>query len=334
MGMARIRQNMEKYDLWRSADAKRIRPVVGDLKDPLLGLTQAAFDELAHTIDVIYHCGSKLSYIAPYEYLHDANVGGTQETLRLAVTAKAKPYHYVSSLGILLAYQDLIGGQEDDPLNAEMCPDVGYFQTKYAAERVVRIARERGIPVSIHRIGLIVGDSRSGRSNADDLVGRILLGSILAGYSPDINNAMDMTPVDYIAKAMVYLSSQTASVGKVFHLLNPRPVHWNDIFDRASEVGYPTQKLDFANWVDALEKYADPTTNPLAPMIAFFHLRFARRMLGISDSHFKALGTANTRNGMIDSGITCPPVDQDLISTFLVEFVKTGLLHETPQVIA
>ncbi len=141
--MARIRRNLEGYGLWDEVSAPRVRAVVGDLKLPLLGLAPELFARLADTIDVIYHCGSKLSYVAPYEYLSAANVGGTQETLRLATTGKARPVHYVSSLGILLAYKTPTGGQETDELDETKCPDVGYFRTKYVAEKVVRIARAR-----------------------------------------------------------------------------------------------------------------------------------------------------------------------------------------------
>lgn len=325
-GTQRIRENLEQYDLWQAAYAGRLIPVLGDLKLPLFGLTDAAFAHLAATIDSIYHCGSKLSYVAPYEFLRAANVGGTQEALRLAVTTRAKPFHYVSSLGIVLAYQVPEGGQEDDPLDASKCPDVGYFKTKYVAERVVRIARERGIPVTIHRIGLIVGDSETGVSNVDDFVARMLVGCIQAGYAPDIRNSMDMTPVNYVAAAMVYLSRQQASVGRVFHLLNPAPIHWSDIFDMVIAEGYPVQKLPFNEWVEAVEEKANPETNVLYPLLPFFHINFARRMLGVADSHYYLLGTASTQAALKGSGLVCPKIDRDLIHTFLTQLVKTGRL--------
>jgi len=323
----RIRENLEHYFLWKDSYAARLIPVVGDLKYPLLGLTSEGFHSLAQTIDVIYHCGSKLSYVAPYEYLQAANIGGTQETLRLATQVRPKPYHFVSSLGIFLAYKVPVGGQEDDELDETKCPDVGYFQTKYISEKVVRTARERGIPVSIHRIGLIVGDSQTGASNADDFVARMLIGCIEAGYAPDIHSAMDMTPVDYAAQAMVYLSRQRESVGKVFHLLNPNPIHWSDIFDRVSEAGYPVKKLPFNEWVEAIEEHAIPDKNPLHPLLPFFHINFARRMLGVNDSHFPLLGTAATQKALAGSGFTCPPIDGKLINTFLNQLVQSKRLY-------
>lgn len=330
----RIRKNLAQYDLWHDSYMARVVPVPGDLKLPMFGLSPQSFQALAESTDVIYHCGSKLSYVAPYEYLKAANVLGTQEALRLAVTTRLKPLHHVSSLGIILDYQQLRGGQETDPMDASMCPPIGYFQTKYVSELLVRIARERGIPTTIHRIGLVVGDSRTGVSNVDDFVARILVGCIQSGYAPDIHNAMDMTPVNFISAAMLYLSQQNESLGKVFHLLNPNPIHWSDIFDIVIEAGFPVTKLPFNEWVEAVEERANPETNPLYPLLPFFHIGFARRMLGVADSHYSALGTAVAQAGLAPSGLKCPQIDRQVITTFLNRFYQTGRLERAPVMVA
>ena len=323
----RIRENLETYSLWDETLAYRIIPIVGDLKLPLFGLTETAFAELATTVDVVYHCGSKLSYIAPYEYLKSANVGGTHEALRLATQSRTKPLHYVSSIGILLDYQTPSGGEEDADLNPYMCPPIGYFQSKYVAEKLVRTARDRGVPVTVQRIGLIVGDSRTGISNADDFVARLIIGSILAGYAPGVSTNMDMTPVDWVSKAMIYLSRQPESVGKVFHLLNPQPIRWCDVFDLVNEHGYPVNKLPFADWVSAVEANADPETNPLCPLLPFFHISFARRMMGVSDEAYFALGTEATQRALENAGFTCAAIDSRFMQLYLEQFARLGRLN-------
>ena len=325
--MERIRTNLETYHLWNKTLESRIIPVVGDLKLPLFGLTEAAFAELANTVDVIYHCGSKLSYIAPYEFLKSANVGGTHEALRLATQVRTKPLHYVSSIGILLDYQTPSGGEEDAELDPYMCPPIGYFQSKYVAEKLVRTARDRGVPVTVQRIGLIVGDSTTGISNADDFVARLIIGSILTGYAPGVATNMDMTPVDWVTKAMIYLARQPDSAGKVFHLLNPQPIHWSDVFDLVNEAGYPVTKLPFADWVSALEAHADPETNPLSPLLPFFQINFARRMMGVSDEAYLALGTEATQRALESAGFTCAAIDSRYMQLYLAQFARLGRLN-------
>src|SRR5664279_1996077 len=85
-GMNRIRRNLSGYLLWRSRYEDRIVPVPGDLKYPLLGLSPAQFEALAQTVDAVYHVGSKLSYIAPYEFLKAADIGGFQKLIGGNVT--------------------------------------------------------------------------------------------------------------------------------------------------------------------------------------------------------------------------------------------------------
>jgi thioester reductase-like protein len=181
---------------------------------------------------------------------------------------------------------------------------------------------------------LIVGDSETGVTNVDDFVARMLAGCIQVGYAPDITNSMDMTPVNYVSAAMVYLSRQPESVGKVFHLLNPSPIHWSDIFDLVNAEGYPVKKLPFDEWVEAVEENADPQTNVLYPLLPFFHINFARRMLGIADSHYDQLGTASTQAALAGSGLRCSKIDRDLIRIFLEQLIRTHRLEDVTRVIA
>jgi thioester reductase-like protein len=157
----------------------------------------------------------------------------------------------------------------------------------------------------------------------------MLAGCIQVGVAPDIKNSMDMTPVNYVAAAMVYLSRQRASVGKVFHLLNPSPIHWSDIFDMVIAEGYPVRKLPFNEWVEAVEERADPQKNVLYPLLPFFQITFARRMLGVENSHYFQLGTTSTQAAMNGSGLTCPKIDRKLIHTFLQQLASTGRLEST-----
>jgi len=56
-GYRKIEDRLKSLGLWAPAFGGRIIPLVGDLASPLLGLTHRRFDELARTIDVIYHNG-------------------------------------------------------------------------------------------------------------------------------------------------------------------------------------------------------------------------------------------------------------------------------------
>ncbi|NJR39854.1 MAG: AMP-binding protein [Leptolyngbyaceae cyanobacterium CSU_1_4] len=54
----RLQHNLSSYFLWQPNRASRIIPVLGDLSQPLLGLSAQQFRTLAATLDSIYHSGS------------------------------------------------------------------------------------------------------------------------------------------------------------------------------------------------------------------------------------------------------------------------------------
>ncbi len=91
-GKARLQSTLEFYSLWDEALSDRIIPLLGDLSQPLLGLSVEHFRELATKIDCIYHNGAQVNFTYPYPALKAANVLGTQEILRLAAQQKRNPF--------------------------------------------------------------------------------------------------------------------------------------------------------------------------------------------------------------------------------------------------
>jgi myxalamid-type nonribosomal peptide synthetase MxaA len=73
-GYRKIEGHMKSLRLWDQAKGHRIVPVLGDLASPLLGLNYNKFEELAGTIDVIYHSGATVNFYYPYPLLKAANV--------------------------------------------------------------------------------------------------------------------------------------------------------------------------------------------------------------------------------------------------------------------
>lgn len=100
-GLERLIKNMEHYECWKEEYRGFLHPVIGDLSTEKFGLSaDEQWQELAQTIQVIYHNGALLNFIFPYEFLKETNVHGTVETLRLACAGQPKYYHYVSSYSV------------------------------------------------------------------------------------------------------------------------------------------------------------------------------------------------------------------------------------------
>ncbi len=249
--VAPIRENLRQYGLWRAGREKRIVPVAGDLGEPLLGMTEERFEALSREVDVVVHAAARVNLVYPYDALKNVNVNGTREVLRLACRHTSKPLHFVSTNGIFPP-----GGhrcEEDADLDALAgARKDGYGQTKWVAEKLVRQAAERGLPVSVYRPGNIAGHSISGVSNPRDFLGAVIAESLRIGAAPRINGwRLEMTPVDFVSGAICHLADKPESAGRTFHLAEPDPVPAERVFGWFGEMGYPLEQLDYPDWLEA-----------------------------------------------------------------------------------
>jgi amino acid adenylation domain-containing protein/thioester reductase-like protein len=329
-GQQRLKQTLKNYQLWDERWHSHITPILGDLALPRLGLSPTDFERLAAQIDVIYHNGALVNFVQPYQMLKAANVLGTQEVLRLAGTTRLKPVHFISTLSIFspLAARGVATIREDQPLAHPEGLEGGYEQTKWVAERLINLAKERGIPVAVYRPGRITGHSQTGAGSTDDFFYRMLKGCIQLGSVPDAELPVDMVPVDYVARAIVFLSTQPASLGKAFHLTNPAPIAISDLVAWIRSFGYTLEQLPYETWQARLLNNAGQSDeNALYPLLATFASASAGGETGPQQApvvpHFDC---QNTVNGLRHSNIACPPVDTTLLNTYFTYFIRSGFL--------
>jgi amino acid adenylation domain-containing protein/thioester reductase-like protein len=342
-GRRRIQKQLAAYSLWRPGFSSRITPVLGDLSQPYLGLLPDQFQHLAGQIDLIYHNGALINFVYPYYKLKPANVLGTQEILRLATQAKAIPVHYISTTSVFdsLSYfndnKRVIFEHEQPQYSQGLL--TGYAQSKWVAEKLMAAARERGLPVVIYRPGVIIGDSRSGIWNTDDFTCRFIKGCIQLGYTHDLDELLQLTPVDFVSKAIVYLSKQAGSPGQSFHILNPQRLHQRQIDDWLRAAGYKLEQLPYRQWREKLLEVAgrspDHALYPLLPL-------FIEQVPGTAGLTVPEIFTQdrepnfdcqNLLTGLAGSGIVCPPLEAELFNTYLAYFTRSGYLP-TPQPVA
>ncbi len=347
-GRRRIERTLAAYVPAHQHPRSRIVPVVGDLSEPRLGLSPEAFDDLAAQVDVIYHNAAAVNWIYPYSRLKPANVAGTQEVLRLAVRRRVKPMHVVSSLAVF----PLVGKPEGTVIGERDGLDHGgvlyggYTQSKWVAEKLVTIARSRGLPVAVYRPGLITGHSATGAWNTDDFMSRLIKSWVELGSAPDLDGALDMTPVDYVSSALVHLSLSEQSLGNDFHLVNARPVHLRDMVQWIRSAGFPVEQVPYDRWRTALLRGGasgnGQTASTLMPLFSatsdgsvpgqeqreggntvdrigsLMAAQYAARSVAFDDER--------ARSALAGVPIVCPEVDADLFARYLSYFVRIGFL--------
>ncbi len=329
----RLLAAVRPLDLAPEQVAARVVPLAGDLAHPSFGLEPDLVDTLARDVELIWHNGSLVNFLAAYPALHAANVLGTREVLRLACRGRVKPVIYVSSLDVIAAAAHAAGGTvtEDEPLGDCRGLQGGYPQSKWVAEKLVRAAGERGLPVCVMRPGLVTGDSRTGRGGGGDLVTRLLASILRLGAFPEGIGEIDLVPVDFVAAAAVWLARRRASFGRTFHLTNPRPAALGGLSGGLRARGYALTQVSAERFRILLAaQVAADDSHPLAPFAEMFG---ESRPRPSGDTGGRSPATAGvhcdnrqTFAALAESGIVCPPADAALLATYFSYLEGTGTI--------
>lgn len=311
----KLQKKLEAYSIWNETFSHRIKPINGDLSKPLLGIPETEFKQLANEIQVIYHNGALVNHIYPYSVLKASNVLGTLEVLRLATQSQTKPVHFISTTGVAVSksYQkEDILRESDFPEGSELVGG-GYVQSKWVAEKLVRRASERGLPVCIYRPTRIFGHSQTGFFNTQDFLILLLKGCIQLGKIPPLEGSEEnIMPVDYVSRAIVHLSQQTELLGKTFHLVNPGNNPLKELFNWVNSLGYSLEQVSYTQWRTEL---SEQTENALYPYLSAFPEE------GDSEQHASPqFDDLNTREGLVGTDIACPSVDINLFKIIFSHF--------------
>lgn len=315
----KLHRNLKRYLFQEKKLDARIVPVLGDLSQSLLGLSEQKFRELANKIDLIYHNGAFVNLVYPYTSLRATNVLGTKEILKLASQFKVKPVHFISTIDVFQSPQySQMQILEDDLVNAEGLSD-GYAQSKWVAEKLVRAAHSRGIPACIYRPGTIIGHSQTGAAQTNDLIGRLIKGLIQLGNAPKLNLRMNLAPVDYVSKGIIHLSRSPASWGKAFHLVNSHTLPFCQLVEEIRALGYPIQWTDYEQWQAQLLNISFKQENALNPLLFLFTKWNSENQPSYLETAAfisKAFDCRNTLAGLGES-IICPIVDANSLRPYL-----------------
>jgi len=319
-GRKRVRKNLAAYDLWRPEYEQRLAVLLGDLSEPRLGLAQPVWEELARSVDVIYHNGSTVNFAAPYERLEKSNVGGTREVLRLATRVRLKPVHFVSTLSSFLVEElsDAVV-TEGTPLPPGSAVSGGYNQSKWVADRLVQAAREQGVPVSIYRPARITGSSRTGAWNTADFFPSFLKGCIQLGAVPATGEELNMSPVDFVGAGIARLSLHPPARNRTYHFFNNRTLALSRMAEVMNRCGFPVTTLPYADWLEALKgAVARGEENALGPFLTVFSPG--------SETKEPLFDTTRTDAALAALGLVCPPADEALAAMYLRGLALRGYL--------
>lgn len=263
----------------------------------------------------------------------------TVEVLALAATTKPKTLSFVSSTAAIekghyvRMSDDIVqaGGQgvpESDDLSAAATGlTQGYGQTKWVSERLILEAGRRGLAGGIVRPAYVVGDSTSAVTNTDDFIWRLVKGCIQLGHIPDIHNAINMVPVDHVARITSLLALQSPLAPLAVHHVTAHPnPRFNEFLSALARYGYPVQKTEYLPWRTLLEQHVlrsqDNALFPLLHMV-LDDLPTSTKAAALDDRNtINLLRTAGERESVT--------VDDKQMGLYLAWLVAAGFLDAPP----
>ena len=203
--------------------AGRVQLVEGDITVRGLGLSDVvAVDD----VNEVWHLAAVYDLSVPEDIARRVNIAGTDNVLQFCRDRSSfRRLQYVSTC--------YVSGRYDGEFTEEMLEEGQEFQnhyeeTKYEAERLVRAAIADGLPATIYRPGIVVGDSRTGETQKYDgpyFVADYMKRLPAVTFLPNVDRGVmaSLVPRDYVIAAMDVLSVLDGSVGKTYQLTDPDP---------------------------------------------------------------------------------------------------------------
>lgn len=242
---ARLADLITFWGYWSDRQKTRrcIKAVRGDVSLPHFGIETAEYDKLSNECTHIIHSAGNVRMNLPIEEALKSSVDSARNIIALAKDCRCrghlKKLEFVSTVGV--------GGR-----NPGLIPEAWitnkrafhntYEQAKSEAEVYISQKINDGIPVTVHRPSMVVGDSRTGRIIHFQIFYHLcefLSGRRTLGIIPNIQNTcLDIIPADYVARAIVWSSGQDSTIGKILHLCSgpDQAILISDLKDRVQRV--------------------------------------------------------------------------------------------------
>lgn len=211
------------WDIPDSQPEKRARVgfLAGDVSEPRLGLGDADYSRLTRELTHIVHSAAVVKMNLPLEEARAVAVNGAREIRDLAERAqehRLRKIEFVSTVGVL--------GNRQKPLSEDWLHEPRSFHNSYEAakaeaENVAEEAVHLGLPLTVWRPSMVVGDSRTGKIIHHQVFYYLcdfFSGARTLGVFPWLGDArLDLVPVNVLVQGMI-LSSRTPSLaGRIMH---------------------------------------------------------------------------------------------------------------------
>lgn len=194
--------------------------LAGDVALEHLGLGSDTYQALLKAVTNVIHGAAQVKLNMTRDEAHRSSVSTTVHVLRFAQEARSlEKLEYLSTVGVAGTIEGAIPERRIfEPRTFHNT----YESSKADAENLVWEAMDRGLPVTIHRPSMVVGDSRDGRTLHFQVFYHLLeflCGWATAGWVPQLPKfRLDVVPNDYVSRAVAASVQNPLWAGQVLHL--------------------------------------------------------------------------------------------------------------------
>lgn len=296
--------------------AGRIELVEGDIIARDLGLDGAT--HIASDLVEVWHLAAIYDLSVEREAAMAVNVDGTRNVADLAERADGlSRFNYVSTCYVSGRH---VGAFGEDDLDVGQRFSNFYEETKYLAEVEIQTRRDAGMPTTIYRPAVVVGDSTDGATQKYDgpyYILQLMLRQGAWAVMPTIGDPslhrFNMVPRDFVIDAMDVLSGLERSTNRVYQLADPNPLTVDELYSAMAEaVGCRTIRV--------------PVPTSLA-RFSIDHVPGVQALLRLPSSTVGYLThptyyLTDNQSDLARSGVSCPPARSYVDA--LVEFMRAN----------
>jgi NAD(P)-dependent dehydrogenase (short-subunit alcohol dehydrogenase family) len=228
----------ELIERWGAGD--RVKPVVGDITEPRLGVSDADREAL-QGVEHFFHLAAIYDMAADETQNAMLNVGGTQNAVGLANDLDAGVFHHISSIAVAGHYK---GTFTEDMFDEGQELTHPYHRTKFEAEKLVR-EKVRGA-WRVYRPSIVVGNSKTGEMDKIDgpyYFFKVLqkIRHALPEWFPLVSvewGETNIVPVDFVAAAIDHIAHQEGHDGEAFHIGDPKGIKAGEAMNTFARAGH------------------------------------------------------------------------------------------------
>jgi long-chain acyl-CoA synthetase len=199
---------------------RRVEAIAADLTKPGLGLSSARREQIAGRVEQIIHSAASVSFALPLDEARAINLEGTRRVLELAELAHERGgltrYAHVSTAYVAGTHCGRFHEHDHDVAQTFRN---SYEQSKFESEQLV--LEKVGLPTTILRPSIVVGDRRSGWTAAFNVLYWPLRAFARGLYPavPAVPSApVDVVSIDYVADAIYAICQSDAGIGETYHV--------------------------------------------------------------------------------------------------------------------